>query len=99
MKTIFITITRGGLIRNLFRTGVINRLLEKGLRVVILTPYYKTPELFQDFQHKNLFIEPLHWDQEEKFRGFIKEMCKGAVFNSSVYARYRYSIGTPKEPN
>lgn len=98
-KTIFITISRGGLIRNLLRTGVVRRLLEAGLRVVILTPYYTTLELFKDFQHNNLYIEPLHWEQKEKFRGLFKELCKGVVFNSTVYARYRYSIGTPKQPN
>ena len=99
MKTIFITISRGSSIRNLLRTGVTKNLLEKGLKVVVLTPYYKTPELFDDFKHKNLFIEPLFWSQEERLRGFFKELCKGAVFNSSVYARYRYSIGTHKPPS
>ncbi len=99
MKTIFITISRGGIIRNIFRTGVVSRLLNEGLRVVVLTPYHNMPELFTDFAHKNLFIEPLFWSQEEKFRRLFKELYKGVVFNSSVYARYKYSIGTPKEPN
>ena len=98
-KTIFITISRGGLIRNLLRTGMVQRLVEAGLRVVILTPYYTTLELFKDFQHNNLYIELLHLEQKEKFRGLFKELCKGVVFNSTVYARYRYSIGTPKQPN
>jgi len=56
------------------------------------------PQLFQDFQHENLHIEPLLGTQE-KLRGFLKELHKGVVFNSSVYARYLYSIGTPKNPN
>ncbi|MBI4118624.1 MAG: CDP-glycerol glycerophosphotransferase family protein [Parcubacteria group bacterium] len=99
MKTIFITVSRGGIIRNLFHTGVIRGLLDKGMRVVLLTPYYKTPELFDAFKHKDLFIEPLFWDQRERLRGFFRELSKGAVFNSSVYARYKYSIGTHRNPN
>ncbi|MBI2108826.1 MAG: CDP-glycerol glycerophosphotransferase family protein [Parcubacteria group bacterium] len=99
MKTIFITVSRGGIIRNMFHTGVVSRLLESGFHVVVLTPYYKMPELFSSFAHKNLILEPLHWDQKEKFRRFFKELYKGAVFNSSVYARYRYSIGTPQNPS
>lgn len=99
MKTIFITVSRGGIIRNLFHTGVVSRLLERGIRVVVLTPYHEMTELFSHFSHDNLILEPLHWDQKEKFQGVFKELLKGVVFNDSVYARYRYSIGTPKEPS
>ncbi|MAG12687.1 hypothetical protein CL630_02625 [bacterium] len=99
MKTIFITISRGGIIRNIFRTGVVSRLLDQDFRVVVLTPYHDMPELFADFAHENLILEPLYWNQKEKFRKFFKELYKGVVFNSTVYARYKYSIGTPKQPN
>lgn len=98
-KTIFITVSRGGIIRNILRTGVVSKLLEHNFRVVLLTPYYDMTELFSDFKDENLFIEPLFWTQNEKMRGIIKELCKGVVFNSTVYARYRYSIGTHKQPN
>lgn len=98
-KTIFITISRGSLIRNFFHTGVIAKLLDDDLRVVILTPYFNDPKLFKDFEHKNLFFEPLFWSQKEKLRGILNELSKGAVFNSTVHARYRYSIGTPQKPN
>ncbi|MDP3726502.1 MAG: CDP-glycerol glycerophosphotransferase family protein, partial [bacterium] len=80
-------------------TGVASRLIERGFRVVLLTPYYNTPELFQEFAHKNLYIEPLYASQKVKLRGFFTELFKGAVFNNTVYARYRWSIGTPKRPN
>ena len=98
MKTVFITISRGGIIRNILRTGVVSRLTEHGVRVVILTPYYNQEGVFEDFKHPNLIIEPLFWGQEERWRGFLTELLKGAVFNSSVHARYRYSIGTPQKP-
>jgi len=99
MKTIFITISRGGIIRNIFRTGVVSRLLDQDFRVVVLTQYHDMPELFTDFAHENLILEPLYWNQKEKFRRIFKELYKGVVFNSTVYARYKYSIGTPKQPN
>ena len=99
MKTIFITVSRGGIIRNIFRTGIISNLLNSGVRVVVLTPYYKDLELFKDFQHENLYLEQLHWDQKERMSALFTELCKGAVFNSTVYARYKYSIGTHREPN
>ncbi len=97
-KTIFITVSRGGIIRNILRTGIVSNLLGRGFRVVLLTPYHDMPDLFKDFTHKNLYIEPLILSKG-KLVGFLKELCKGVVFNSSVYARYRYSIGTPKQPN
>ena len=98
-KTLFITISRGSLIRNLFHTGVVARLIDAGVRVVVLTPYQDAPELFKEFKHENLYIEPLFLSQGEKLRGFLKELCKGVVFNTTVYARYRYSIGTHQEPS
>ena len=98
MKTIFITISRGGIIRNIFRTGVVAKLLEADVRVVVLTPYHDQSEVFEDFKHPNLIIEPLFWKQQERWRGFLTELLKGAVFNSTVHARYRYSIGTPQKP-
>ena len=59
MKTIFITISRGSLIRNFLQTGVIQKILDKNFRVVILTPHYDDSEAFADYQHENLVLEPL----------------------------------------
>ena len=98
-KTVFITISRVGFIRNLLRTGVVSKLLGHGFRVILLTPYHNAPELFKDFTHKNLHIEQLYMSQNVRLRWFFTELFKGAVFNDTVYARYRWSIGTPKQPN
>lgn len=91
MKTIFITISRGSLIRNFFHTGVITRLLQKGYRIVVLTPHYKDLGLFAGYENKNLFFEPLH-TPNIKFERLIIEFLKGAVFNRTVHFLWRYRL-------
>ena len=96
MKTIFITMSRGSLIRNFFHTGVISRLLEAGLRVVVLTPQWNEPELFKEYKHKDLYLEPLYMFSRARFRRFFIELYKGAVFNETVRIRYLYRVGGAK---
>ncbi|MCI0679721.1 CDP-glycerol glycerophosphotransferase family protein [bacterium] len=90
MKTIFITISRGSLIRNFFHTGVISRLLNAGFRVVVLTPQYDKPEIFTEYAHPNLILEPLIDPKDIRFRGIIRELQRGASFNKTINLRYRY---------
>jgi hypothetical protein len=93
VKTIFITISRGSLIRNFFHTGVVSRLLKRDFRVVVLTPQYDTPELFKEYAHPNLHFEPFHMFKETKFRRLFIELAKGIVFNTTVHVRYIYRVG------
>ena len=92
MKTIFITISRGSLIRNFFHTDVVSQLLEKGLQLVVLTPFYKTPEIFPEHNHPHLILEPLIETSNLKWNKFFIELEKGAVFNRTVYTRFRYRV-------
>lgn len=92
MKTIFITISRGSLIRNFFRTGVIKNLLDNGVRVVVLSPNYSDKDVFLEFRHPNLFLEPLISPERIRFGSLMKEFLKGASFNTTIYALYRYRI-------
>lgn len=95
MKTIFITISRGALIRNFFHTGVIPKLLERNIRVVVLTPYHNQPELFKPYFHKNLIFEPLLLGNI-RWHAIFKELMKGAVFNKTVlFLSYRLIYGEP----
>lgn len=91
MKTIFITISRGSLIRNFFHTGIISGLLNRGWRVVVLTPFYQDQDLFADYTHPNLFFEPLHISRI-RFEGIMRELLKGAVFNRTVHFLWRYRL-------
>ena len=92
MKTIFITISRGSLIRNFFQSGVIGKILHKGIRVVVLTPNYNDKELWKEYVHKNLFFEPLVSPKKINFRILIHELQMGAVFNDSIKSLYLYRV-------
>lgn len=91
-KIIFITISRGSLIRNFFRTGIVGKLLDENIKVVILSPNYDDHKLFEDFKHKNLLFEPLISPKKLKFEGLIREFLKGAAFNLTIYVLHRYKI-------
>lgn len=95
-KTIFVTISRGALIRNFFHTGVISGLLDAGHRVVILS-VIKDDKAFDQFKHENLIIEQIAESKIRLFE-FFQELGKGAVFNKVVYYRYKHRIAgrTPK---
>lgn len=92
MKTIFITISRGSLIRNFFQTGVIKKILGRGFRVVILTPHYDDQEIFGNYRHENLILEPLIVSKNIKLHRLMYEIFTGAVYNSTTKVRYRYSF-------
>lgn len=92
MKTIFITISRGSLIRNFLQTGVIQKILDKNFRVVILTPHYDDSEAFADYQHENLVLEPLIVSKNIRLHRLMYEIFTGAVYNPTTKVRYRYSF-------
>lgn len=63
MKTIFIVITRGFIIRNILRSGVLDNLKRSGCKVVIFLQIVKgedVPEyLKREFEDKNVIIESI----------------------------------------
>ncbi|MDP3900362.1 MAG: CDP-glycerol glycerophosphotransferase family protein [bacterium] len=91
MQTIFITISRGSLIRNFFHTGIVTKLLDKGYRVVVLTPNYEDQNLFAKYAHPNLVLKPLH-PHRIRCERFMVEVLKGAVFNRTVHFLWRYRL-------
>lgn len=98
MKTVMLTISKGSLIRNFFHSGVIGRLLEHGVRVVVLSPNVHDAELFQPFAHPQLCIEPLIGAKQRRWKKFFEEISKAVIFNKTVHVRYRYRFAGPK-PN
>lgn len=90
MKTLFLTISRGSLIRNFFYTGIIRKILDRGVRVVVITPYYNHPT-FNKFKHKNLLFEK-YIEPKKRFQKFFTELQKGALFNKTVRIRYKYRV-------
>ncbi len=98
-KTIFITMLRGSLIRNFFRAGLISKLLDRGMRVVILTPNWKDEELFGEFAHPNLFLEPINTNTRKRFTRVLEEFYKGASFNDTVHILYTHRFTGEKNPS
>lgn len=96
-KTLFLTISRGSLIRNFFHTGLVSKLLEKGIRIIVLTPNYNIPKVF-GLKNKNLLLEPYDEPKHSQKKRFIKEFLKASVFNPTVHLRYKYRV-SGKKPN
>jgi len=96
---IFITISRGSLIRNFFHSGVISRLLDAGLRVVVLTPNHKDPSLFSAYAHERLILEPLLSPSQSLIRRILQELMRAVVFNDTVRARFTYRIASETDPS
>jgi len=97
-KTIFITILRGLLIRNFFHSGVVNKLLGNGYRVVACVPHYWNANDVRHLSRPNLVFENLPPPTPARGKRILEEFSKGAVFNSTVHVRYRYRFAG-KKPN
>lgn len=89
-KVIFLTITRGLLIRNFFHSGAVDNLLERGFRVVILVPHYWNIGDLSGLARTNLIFEHMPPPQKTRFKRIFEEFSKGVVFNQTVHVRYRY---------
>lgn len=99
MKTVFITISRGSLIRNFFHSGVVSGLLDDGLRVVVLTPNHKDTSLFSAHAHERLILEPLLSPQQSLIRRILQELMRAVIFNDTVRARFTYRIASGTDPS
>lgn len=97
MKTIFITISRGVLARNILQTDVFDVLKKAGHRIVILTPAYRDERFLKEFSAPNIIFENLvepSWTRRDRLFVGIQ---KALVYNSSTAMRDRYGIYNPKE--
>lgn len=99
MKTVFITISRGSLIRNFFNSGVVSQLLDSGMRVVVLTPNYRDSSLFGAYAHEHLAIEPLLQSSQSFVRRVLQELMRAVVYNDTVKARFTYRIASETDPS
>lgn len=98
-KTIFFVVSRGSLIRNFFHTGILSNLLEKNVRVIIISPFSERTELFKEYEHTNLILEPLLFRSTDTFKDrLMREFFKGASFNQTVHTRYVYRITNADDP-
>lgn len=94
MKTIFFTISRGSLIRNFFQSGIITKILDNDIKVVVLTPQYDEKEIFVKYAHKNLFFEPLIMDKPSRVDAILAEFSRGVIYSKTVLTYYKYRIAS-----
>ncbi|MFA5133294.1 MAG: CDP-glycerol glycerophosphotransferase family protein [Patescibacteria group bacterium] len=97
MKTILITISRGGTARNILQSKVFGSLRRSGARLVILTPAAKDQRFLNEFSGDNVFFEDLPegvWTWMDKI---LVGWHKGLVYNDSTGMRDLYGIYNPKE--
>lgn len=90
MKTLFLTVSRGILVRNLLVTGIVGMLVDAGVRVVILTPAVNDPEFRAAFASERVLLAPLHKPSWTLVDRVLTGLHRGLVWNatSSLVARY-----------
>ena len=84
---------------NFFHSGVISRLLDAGLRIVVLTPNYKDPSLFSAYAQERLILEPLLSSPPSVTRRILQELMRAVIFNDTVKARFTYRIASDTDPS
>ncbi len=98
MKTVFIVVTRGFIIRNMLRSGVLAHLQKAGVRVVIFFANVRNkslPEsLRQEFENDSTFVEVLSPDTDtntlkEKLYSLFKNIAPYFVYSGSTWAYSR----------
>lgn len=89
MKTVFITITRGFIVRNILRSGVLSLLKERGYRIVILFPKRRGSEVPQylrdEFEDEQVVIEGVLEPRGKRGYHFFSHVVKYLVYSKSTW--------------
>jgi len=99
MKTIFITISRGSIAKNILHNDFYQIIKDAGLRIVILSPAFKYPDFIKEFDGENIFFEPLFEHKWTKLDYFFIGIHKALVYNESTVLRDSYGILDKGETN
>ena len=86
-KTIFITISRGSIAKNILHNDFYKILQDNNLRIIILSPAFKDADFIKEFGGENIFFEPLHEHKWTKFDYFFIGIHKALVYNESTVLR------------
>lgn len=97
MKTIFMTMSRGGTARNIMQTAAYGELKKSGNRIVILTPAWKDEKFLREFGADNVFFENLFEPEWTGLDKFLIGWHKALVYNDSTKRRDLYGIYNPEE--
>ncbi|MEK7516321.1 MAG: CDP-glycerol glycerophosphotransferase family protein [Patescibacteria group bacterium] len=99
MKTIFITLSRGAIARNIFHTDVYRVLREAGVRLVFLTTAWNNEEFTRALSAPNVFFEPLPRAKWGILDVALIGLAKGLIYNRSTELVDRYGIYSIREAN
>ncbi|MCD4760276.1 CDP-glycerol glycerophosphotransferase family protein [bacterium] len=98
MKTVFITITRGTLARNILRAGVLDKFLkQEDIRVVILIETKIYDYFKAEFDHPRIIIERIPNKILGKFRRLFNILFNGLVYTETEHRMLKYG-GANKKP-
>jgi hypothetical protein len=97
LKTVFITISRGGTARNILQTDAYKALKDAELRIVILTPAFQDERFVAEFAAPNVFFENLPEPKWTVLDKFLVGWHKALVYNDSTKRRDLYGIYNPEE--
>ena len=91
-KTIFITISRGSIAKNILRPSVFARLKSAGTKIVILSSANEAADFKSDFGGENVFFEPLYEHKWSALDYFFVGLHKALVYNETTVLRDKYGI-------
>ncbi len=89
-KTVFVTIARASLARNILQTGIVRRLTDAGHKIVLLTPAWQDEKFVKLFSHPQIAFEPLKTPARTGWDRFLIGFHVGLIYNatSEIVARY-----------
>jgi hypothetical protein len=94
MKTIFITISRGGLARNILRAGTLDLILKDDVKVIVLVPVKIKHYFLEEFSRPDVIIEYTPNKIYSKWRKLFLILFNGLVFTETEKRKIRYGGGT-----
>src|SRR3989338_8190268 len=97
MKTIFITVSRGAIAKNIFHTDVFKTLKEAGIRLIFLTTAWNDKDFISSFGGSNIFFEPLPRAKWGALDNLLIGLAKGLIYNKSTELIDRCGVYSSKE--
>lgn len=97
MKTIFITISRGGTARNILKTDAYKILKASGNRLVILTPAWRDERFLKEFGGENIYFENLVEPQWTALDRILVGLHMALIYNRSIELWDKHGIFDPKD--
>ena len=95
MKTIFITLSRGFLARNILQTKIYSLLKKSGCRLVIATPAWRDPDFLREFGAPNVEFIPMETPEWTKLDKIFMGLNHNLIWNRTIRFTAMYGIYDP----